>query len=164
MARFAIIEGGNVANIAEAADALGDNWIADDGAAQIGGTWDGAKFGPPVIPLTAAQSAQIAMLYGAYLTACSANAPYMNTTFQADDRSVQLLNGAVTSYTLAGAVPVGFYWRDANNVDVPMTLAQLQGLGQAVSAQVWAAFQKMQALKAQVLAAASVAEVEAITW
>jgi hypothetical protein len=157
--RYALIENGLVTNVIEADAVFMAGMVADDGAAQIGGTWDGIKFGPPVIPLADAKSAQIAALYAAYLADCSANVPYLNTTFQADDRSVKLLQGAVTSYTLVGSVPAGFYWRDANNVNIPMTLAQLQGLGAAVTSQVWAAFQRMQDRKAQVLAATDVATV-----
>jgi len=162
--QYAIVQGGIVTNIAEATSPLYATWIPNDGTARMGGTWDGAKFGPVVVPLAQAQTTQIAALYSAYLTACSANVPYMSTTFQADDRSRSLLNGAVTSYTLTGSVPASFYWRDANNVNVSMTLAQLQGLGQAVTTQVWNAFQHFQTLKAQVTAATTVAAVQAVTW
>lgn len=47
MGRFAIIENDVVTNIAEADYPLDSNWIADDGTAVIGGTWDGQQFFPP---------------------------------------------------------------------------------------------------------------------
>ena len=50
MGRFAIIDDGVVTNIAEADEPLADNWIADTGNAQIGGTWDGAAFHPVPVP------------------------------------------------------------------------------------------------------------------
>lgn len=51
MGRFAIVNGGSVVNIAEADEPLADNWIADNGDAKIGGTWDGIRFHAPVPPV-----------------------------------------------------------------------------------------------------------------
>jgi len=48
--RYAIIENGIVVNIAEAEAPLGADWIADDGNARIGGSWDGSAFHPPPPP------------------------------------------------------------------------------------------------------------------
>ncbi len=42
--RYAIIENGRVANVANAEYPLADNWIEDDGTAQIGGIYDGAFY------------------------------------------------------------------------------------------------------------------------
>jgi hypothetical protein len=47
--RYAIIENGIVANIAESSGALQSNWIEDDGTAKIGGTHDEFGFHDPVI-------------------------------------------------------------------------------------------------------------------
>ena len=56
--RYAILENNTVTNIAESDFPLDSNWIADDGKAQIGGTWDG-QFHPPVPkPLTQADFEQ----------------------------------------------------------------------------------------------------------
>jgi hypothetical protein len=55
MARFAVIQFGKVSNIAEADEPLFDNWIADDGNAKIGGTWDGQQFLAPISPALAIQ-------------------------------------------------------------------------------------------------------------
>lgn len=48
--RYAIVKNGAVVNIAEADAPLAANWIADDGNARIGGTWDGSAFHPPAPP------------------------------------------------------------------------------------------------------------------
>jgi len=49
--RFAIIEGGTVANIAKAAEPLADHWIEATEGAEIGGTWDSETgFQPATIP------------------------------------------------------------------------------------------------------------------
>lgn len=48
--RYAIIENGIVVNIAEAEAPLGAGWIADDGNARIGGSWDGSAFHPAPPP------------------------------------------------------------------------------------------------------------------
>lgn len=49
MSRFAIIEGGKVANIVEAEEAFAETqgWIAAQDAS-IGWVWDGESFSPPV--------------------------------------------------------------------------------------------------------------------
>lgn len=48
--KYAIIEQGIVTNIALAEKPMGDDWIEATVTAQIGGTWDGKKFGPPPEP------------------------------------------------------------------------------------------------------------------
>jgi hypothetical protein len=83
----------------------------------------------------------------AYAAAIAQPINYMGTTFQADPASVELMNRAINVYTAAGSVPEGFWWLDAENTKVPMTLAQLQGLGQAVADRVWTSFQHLQNLK-----------------
>lgn len=118
----------------------------------------------PAIPaaqaLASAKSAQVASLAQSYKTAIQQAVAYMTTTFQADDASQQTL----TRCLVAGSVPSGFYWLDANNVKVAMTFAQLQGLAAAMLAQGQAAFDRLQTRKASVNAATDVATVQAIVW
>ena len=71
---------------------------------------------------------------------------------------------ATQGYQIAGATPDGFYWKASDNTQVPFTLADLQGLYQAILAQGWAAFQKRTTLKAQISAATTVAAVQAVNW
>ena len=61
---YLIIDGGIVTNVvlASADVAAGNGWIASDGAANIGWTYDGETFAPPVVPLAdrkAAMRAQV---------------------------------------------------------------------------------------------------------
>jgi hypothetical protein len=84
----------------------------------------------------------------------------MATSFQADSASQDVL----TKSLAPGSVPTGFAWLDANNVAVPMTFVQLQGLAGAMLAQGWAAFQNLQTRKIAVRDATTVAQVQAIIW
>lgn len=119
--------------------------------------------------LVAAQSAQCDLIDGAYAEAVQQTLSYKTSggvtkDFDADSTSQTILMQATQGYSIAGSVPSGFYWVSADNVQVPFTLADLQGLYAAMLAQGWTAFQKRQALKEQINAAASVADVEAIVW
>lgn len=57
MKRYAIIEGGIVANIALADGPLADNWIEATDAAQIGGAYDGT-FSPAPVPVKSPEELQ----------------------------------------------------------------------------------------------------------
>lgn len=107
-----------------------------------------------------AKTAQIAVLKSAYSAAIQFSVAYMATTFQADSGSQDMLTKSLVS----GSVPAGFYWLDANNVQVPMTFTQLQGLAGAMLTQGQTAFAHLQTRKPAVLAAATVASVQAIVW
>lgn len=89
---------------------------------------------------------------------------YMGTTFWTDADSQTLLLGASSAMTLAGAVPSGFAWWDTTSTPVPMTLAELQGLFQAVVAMINVNFIKKKTLLAQITAATTIAAVQAVIW
>lgn len=110
--------------------------------------------------LATAKSAQIAILASAYNTAIQQSVSYMSTTFQADSASQQTL----TRCLVAGSVPTGFYWLDANNVQVSMTFAQLQGLASAMLVQGQTAFTRLQTRKASVNSATTDSAVQAVVW
>ncbi len=141
-------------------------WVdCPDGTVAYEYTWDGAQVQPPAAPtLAEAQAAQSALVDKAYAAAIQQPVAYLGTTFQADTGSQTVLTQTVAGYTAAGAVPAGFWWLDANNNAVAMTLAQLQGLAAAMLAQGWTAFQHRVAQKKAIAAATSVATVQAITW
>jgi hypothetical protein len=116
-----------------------------------------------------AQVKQIAALYAAYRQAVQQPVGYtseggVTKTYQADPGSVASLQSMLLAFGATQAVPPGFYWVAADNAKVPFTYADLQGLAQVIGAQSAAAFQRLQTLKDQVRAAASVAAVEAIAW
>jgi len=104
--------------------------------------------------------AKIQELYTAYNNANQLDINYMNTTFQADKKSQDL----IVSVLSAGSVPTGFFWLDSLNNQVPMTYTQLQGLSGAILARGQANFVKLQSLKAKVKAATTQADLDAIVW
>lgn len=116
-----------------------------------------------------AQAAQKAIIDAAYAAAVTTDVSFtcasgVTKTYQADPDSQTLVTQATQGYEIAGATPAGFYWVAADNTHVPFTLADLQGLYTAILSQGWAAFQKRQTKKASILAATTVAAVQAVTW
>jgi hypothetical protein len=107
---------------------------------------------------------QIALLTAAYTMAIQQPVPYMSTSFQADMDSQTKVVQVLAAMTPVGATPAGFYWVDAANNHVSMTLAQVQGLAQVMMDQGWAAFQNLQTRKAAVAAATTIEDVQAVTW
>lgn len=119
--------------------------------------------------LTQAQSSQVDVLAQAYAAAIAQPVSYTTKagvakTYQADPGSVSNLQNTLLGLQAAQATPTGFYWVAADNTQVPFTYADLQALAAAMLAQGWAAFQKLQTLKAQVAAATTVTAVQAVTW
>ena len=124
---------------------------------QLTAAWD-------VMELGAAQTAQIEALAVPYQAALQAPVAYMGTTFDADSQSQIVVAHAMLVYAVEGAVPAGFYFADADGNKVPMTLTQLQGLGSAIAGNYLPVFQKWTELKAQVMAATTLEEVQAVVW
>jgi hypothetical protein len=106
------------------------------------------------------QEAKMVELSAAYNVAIQLPVAYMGSTFQADSDSQDLL----TKCLVAGAVPTGFYWLDANNAQVPMTFAQLQGLAGTMLMQGQITFDNLQTKKTAVRAALTVADVQLVQW
>jgi hypothetical protein len=130
---------------------------------------------PYVIPaptaaqlLSAAQAAQLAAIESAYQAAIQQPIAYMGTSFQADTASqnlmAQTIIGLQAIVAIGGAVPSDFGWWAANNVKVPMTLVQLQGLYATGVLAVDSAFARKQAKKAAVRAATTPAAVITINF
>lgn len=114
--------------------------------------------------LAAAKVAQLAMLTTSYNTAKTANVTYLGTEFIVDPDSREMLAHALTAYTAIGSTPADFFVVDASNNKVPMNLDQLKGLIEAISTQVWSAFQKWVTVKQALAAATTIAEVQAVSW
>jgi hypothetical protein len=124
---------------------------------------------PASVLLAQAQQAQIATLTAAYQTAIVQPVSYtskggVTKTYQADPQSLSNLQNTLLGLQVAGATPSGFYWVAADNAQVPFIYADLQALAAALLAQGWAAFQKLQTLKAEVNAATTVSAVQAVVW
>ena len=125
---------------------------------------NGQLVGVPSVPLTEIKNGKKAELLAAYHAAIHADVAYMSTTFQNDELSQLTLTRALLGYFIAGSVPIGFYWVDANNAPLSMTLLQLRGLLNAMLSAQWAGYQRLQTLKGQVIAAATLAAVQAVIW
>jgi hypothetical protein len=85
---------------------------------------------------------------------------YMGHTFQCDVASQERMKAVIA----AGLVPDGFFWRDMENINVPMTFEDLRGLVIAQLARGFAAREKLFVLKDAVTAATTHADVQAIVW
>ena len=113
-------------------------------------------------PLSEVKAEKIAQIEAAYIVAMQQPVTYMGTTFQADAASQDILTKTLVTLNATGSVPAAFWWRDANNNNVAMSLAELNGLAGAMLNQGWAAFQTRVARKDAVTAATSTAEVDAV--
>lgn len=83
--------------------------------------------------------------------------------WQADERSQDLLNKAITLAT--AGLPLPAAWRDAGNNDMPITaLADLLEIAGVIAAQTQTAYTTSWALKAAVDAANAPAAVDAVGW
>lgn len=146
------------------ANQSGDWWVVNGALTQTDPN------APTVAQLLAqAQTAQIVTLTQAYKSAIQQPVSYtskggITKTYQADPPSVSNLQNTLLGLQSVAATPSGFYWMSADNTQVPFTFADLQGVAAALLAQGWAAFQKLQNLKTEVLAATSVSAVQAIVW
>jgi hypothetical protein len=110
------------------------------------------------------QAAQIEALSVPYEAALQAPISYMGTTFDGDLQSQTIIAHAMLVYAVEGATPNDFFFADLSGNKVPMTLGQLQGLGSAVAENYLPVFKKWVDLKAQVMAATTLAEVQAVVW
>jgi hypothetical protein len=131
---------------------------------------NGVLTGPTAAQLLAqAQQAQLTTLTAAYQAAIAQPVSYtskggITKTYQADPQSLSNLQNTLLGLQTAGATPSGFYWVAADNAQVPFIYADLQGLAAALLAPGWAAFQKLQTLKAEVNTATTVSAVQAVVW
>jgi hypothetical protein len=118
--------------------------------------------------LEASQQTQLAVIDSAYDTAMQQPVAYMNTTFQSDKDSQDLMNRAITGLqaivATGGTVPTNFAWYDVSNQPVTMTLLQLQGLFATGVANVNTLFANKQTQKAAIRASTTVSAVQAIIW
>lgn len=115
------------------------------------------------VQLAQAQSAQINLLVTAYEGNGYAPISYMSTTFPCGPSTLLLLSCTLVQAATPQGLPSGFQWFDNTGTGVQMTLADLQGLGNAIFAQTYAAYGKLGLIK-QVESATTVQEVQAVVW
>ena len=102
--------------------------------------------------------AKIAQLTQAYQDAIQQPVAYMDTMFQADNDSQDVISKTLSP----GVIPLDMSWLDIDNIPILMTFEQLQGLSGVILAQGWAAFQNLQRCKTDVRAATTVEDVDAV--
>ena len=116
----------------------------------------------PALTLQQAQAKQKSLIETAYQIAITAPIAYMSTSFQADNASQDILVKVLLGMQVAGATPSGFAWLDANNVAVPMTLVDLQGLYGAILTRGQVEFAKRLIAKNAINVATTIAAIEAV--
>lgn len=125
------------------------------------------EYGPvaPYAPdLSALKASKRGRLTAAYFDAMQTPVTYNGNPYQTDLSSQATLSKTITALLYTAAVPVGFYWVDANNAKQPLTFAGLQGLALAMFTAGWAAFQHLQAKKLEVDTATTQADIEGVVW
>lgn len=116
---------------------------------------------PPTDPIKVAKAAKRAEITAERDAACVAPVQAIGRTWQADEASQALLNKAIT--LAAAGLPLPTVWRDADNVDLPITsIAQLLAIGGAMAAATQAAYTSAFARKDALKDADTLAEIEAI--
>lgn len=107
-----------------------------------------------------AKAAKLIQLQKSSDAATQKSVVYLNHTFQADtDSQMKLLQS-----TAGTGISAPTFWQNEGNVQVPMTLAQLNGLADVMIAQGLVAFINLQIKKDVVRLASTVAEVDAVAW
>ncbi len=91
---------------------------------------------------------------------------YLGETFDSDMLSVQRIGIAAqaANAAIAAGQPFALGWGAKNNVIVNMTAAQVAGMPVALATAAVALHEKSRLLKAQIEAATTAAEVEAVVW
>lgn len=110
--------------------------------------------------LQQAKAAKLSEITADYAAATTADIAYMSTSFQTAPASIDTMAQVLSGSALG--LPPDFYWVDAGNVKVSMTLTQLQGLGTAVIERNWEAFKVLQDKKTLLAAAVTIEDVNAI--
>jgi len=113
--------------------------------------------------LTGAKAQKKSLIDQERASVCQKDVEAVGHTWQADWTSQDLLNKAIM---LAGnSLPLPVVWRDVANVDLPITsIGQLLEIAGAIGQQTQTAYGTSWILKAQVDAATTIEELNAIVW
>ena len=140
--RYAIIENSTVTNIAEASSPLDSNWVADDGTAQIGGTWDGQAFHAPPPPPIAALLSQMEAAIQSQLDTYAQSWGYTDIA-----TACTYVGSTVAKFNNEGVALRN--WRDATWIAAETLIAQIQGGTATMPSTVAAALALMPAMPAR---------------
>lgn len=124
-----------------------------------GGEWTPNNTGNQYM-LPAKRAAKIAELEAARLAVEYSDITHAGQTWKADKDSRALLAQVLAP----GSVKAGAYWRDAAGTKHTVTYTDLQALGRAISDRGYTADENLETKKAAVVAAATAAEIDQITW
>lgn len=132
-------------------------------------TWVAAGNPPATVSLSEAQQHQISQLFGSYTLAITQPVTYQSQAnitkqYQTDSQSINNLSSMLLAFQSTQTVPQGFYWVALDNTQVPFTYQDMQNLAATIGTQGFTSFSKLQSLKAQVITATTVAQVQTITW
>lgn len=133
----------------------------------IGESWDGVKFTPPPIDLTALKAAKNSEINAARLAANFSTFPHAGKAIACDQLSRSDIDGTNGFVSLYGALPPGWPggWKAVDNTYVPISSVDgWKAFYSSMFAAGNANFAKAQALKTQLEAAATAAEVAAVVW
>jgi len=120
-----------------------------------------AQFDKMLLPtFTELQASKLSTITQAYTSANEAPIAYLKTSFDTSAAT----QGVIAQNLSIGSVPTGFYFRDINNTDVPMTFAELQGLGKEIQKRGLVNFSKLQTLKTAVGKAKTQADLDTTIW
>ena len=126
-------------------------------------SWDAAT-GQWAADIDAAKTLKRMMINQWRTEAIDAGVEYAGVRYDTDAVSRDNITGTLTAVQAGVPLPDGFTWRSEDNQDIPMTVGNLAGLSAVVLAHVNTCYQRSWALKAEVDAAETVAEVDAVVW
>jgi len=143
------------------------HWVDCDLTVRAGWLFDGANFKIDPLALSAGQTSKKQQIDDWRDAACVSNVSVTlggaAHQFQADQRSQALISGAIVG-AVAGISAPPSIWRSVDNINVPITIADLKAIGLAMVDQTNVAYEHSWALKAAVDAAATQADLDAIVW
>ncbi len=125
---------------------------------------------PSAVLLAQAQASQIALLQSAFEKAEQSPLTYttaggVTATFLMTPHQWTKFMGAYLKYVVKGdALPSGYAFFEQNGKSVAVTVADISGIFDAGMAQIEGAMSKLSSLVAQVEAATTVSDVQAVNW
>lgn len=127
------------------------------------------KIGKFAVDIEVLKAGKLAALTDDYHAACQHSVSFttkegITRLFQADTASQSLVQASLAGLSGLQHTPPGFAWIAQDNTPVPFTWTDLQGLGQVMYLQGYQAFVNLQMKKAQLAAAVTEDDVNAVVW